>query len=90
MHIRAAVHTDADAVTRIYNYYVRETIVTFETTELEVAEMARRIEATVSSGLPWIVVEEGDSSSAMPTRRSGRAGVRIATRSNPRSTWTRR
>ncbi len=61
MHIRAAVRADADAVTRIYNHYVRETIVTFESTELEVDEMARRIDATVNSGLPWIVAEEGGS-----------------------------
>jgi len=83
MHIRPAVRTDADTLTRIYNHYVRETIVTFETTELDVADMARRIEETVSAGLPWIVVEEGDAlvGYACASKWKGRCAYRYSVES---------
>jgi phosphinothricin acetyltransferase len=60
MHLRPAATSDADAITRIYNDYIRESIVTFETREIAPGEIARRIEETIGSGLPWIVAVEGD------------------------------
>ena len=51
---------DAALICDIYNYYVRETIVTFEETEVTEEDMKSRIENTISK-LPWIVYDlEGD------------------------------
>jgi L-amino acid N-acyltransferase YncA len=55
--IRMAVATDASDVARIYNHYVLNTIVTFDEETIPIAEMARRIEATHSAGMPWLVAE---------------------------------
>ena len=40
---------------RIYNHYVRETIVTFEETEVSFEEMGARLAAITTGGLPWLV-----------------------------------
>lgn len=56
--IRPAVETDAEAIARIYNYYVTETIVTFEEEPVSASEIARRIHRVQSAGLPWLVAEE--------------------------------
>ena len=58
MEIRAARPDDAGAIARIYNHYVRETIITFEEVEIDAGEMARRM-ATVMESYPWLVGEEG-------------------------------
>jgi phosphinothricin acetyltransferase len=54
--LRAASADDAEAIARIYNHYVRETIVTFETEPVGVAEMARRI-GSVAAKYDWLVAE---------------------------------
>lgn len=59
MHIRPAGVRDAEAITRIYNHYVRDTIITFEVDELETTAMEQRIEETNAAGLPWLVAERG-------------------------------
>lgn len=55
--IRACATADADAVARIYNHYVRESVVTFEESPVSAADMAQRI-AAVASGFPWLVWED--------------------------------
>jgi len=55
--IRAATHADATAIGAIYDHYVRETVVTFEETEVGADAMATRIADVQSRGLPWLVVE---------------------------------
>jgi len=55
--IRSATAADADAIAEIYNYYVTETIVTFEEEPVEATEIARRIESVQRAGLPWLVAE---------------------------------
>jgi phosphinothricin acetyltransferase len=55
--IRPCRAADAAAVCDIYNYYVRETVVTFEEEPVAVNDMARRI-GTTTAGLPWLVWEE--------------------------------
>lgn len=57
--IRAALVSDAAAVSAIYNHYVAETAITFEEEPVSAAEMARRIEGVLSASLPWLVAEEG-------------------------------
>jgi L-amino acid N-acyltransferase YncA len=55
--IRPARAADAAALARIYNHYVSETCVTFETAPVTQAEMARRVAETADEGLPWLVAE---------------------------------
>jgi L-amino acid N-acyltransferase YncA len=55
--IRSAKPSDADAITRIYNHYITETVVTFETEEVSAAEMARRIEQIQSASFPWLLAD---------------------------------
>ena len=58
--IRSAEPTDADAIARIYNYYIAETVVTFEVDELSSAEIAERIQAIQSDSYPWLVAQQGE------------------------------
>lgn len=55
--IRPALATDAEAIARIYNHYVRDTHVTFEETAVSAAEMAARIIETEAAALPWLLAE---------------------------------
>jgi phosphinothricin acetyltransferase len=55
--IRLATPSDAEAITAIYNPYVAETIISFETAPVPVAEMAVRIQRTLEA-YPWYVREE--------------------------------
>jgi phosphinothricin acetyltransferase len=57
--IRMAAASDAAALAKIYNHYVRETIVTFEEEPVSDVEMARRLADVQAASLPWLVVEEG-------------------------------
>ena len=55
IELRSISDTDAGSVTRIYNHYVANTIVTFETDPVGEVEMLDRIRETRATGLPWIV-----------------------------------
>jgi L-amino acid N-acyltransferase YncA len=55
--IRAATAADAAAIARIYNPYVRETVITFEEAEVKADEMASRIADVAAASLPWLVRE---------------------------------
>ena len=57
-YIRPATAQDAAALAAIYNYYIAETIVTFEEDTIDAAEMATRI-AEVTAKFPWLVWEQG-------------------------------
>ncbi len=57
--IRPATRSDAAALARIYNHYVRETTITFEEADVSDGEMAQRVDALAQDGLPWLVAEEG-------------------------------
>lgn len=58
--IRACLPSDAAQLCEIYNYYVRETVVTFEEEPVAERNMEQRIRE-VSEGLPWLVWEQGGS-----------------------------
>ena len=58
--VRPATPTDADAVAKIYNHYITETIITFEVDEISPAEMARRIDQVQSDSFPWLVAQQSD------------------------------
>jgi phosphinothricin acetyltransferase len=55
--IRPATPADAAAVARVYNHYVKETVITFEEAEVPPSEIARRIREVQSTSLPWLVAE---------------------------------
>jgi phosphinothricin acetyltransferase len=55
--IRAAGPGDACALARIYNYYVANTVVTFEEQPLTPETMAARVAEVQSVPLPWLVAE---------------------------------
>jgi phosphinothricin acetyltransferase len=59
MIVRACEHGDVDTICDIYNYYVENTIVTFEEVPVTSTEMAARI-AACTRNLPWLVCEAGD------------------------------
>ena len=55
--IRPVTPHDAAAIVEIYNHYIRETVITFETVELTVAEMTERI-THISQSFPFLISEE--------------------------------
>ena len=54
--IRSATRNDAAAICDIYNHYVLNTVISFETEAVSVDEMAARIEETLTQ-FPWLVYE---------------------------------
>ena len=56
--IRSATSADAESVCAVYNPYVLETAVTFEEEAVSAAEMSRRIDSIVGSGLPYLAYED--------------------------------
>lgn len=50
---------DAKQIAEIYNYYIKNTVITFEENAVTENEMVERIK-TNTSNLPWIIYEEND------------------------------
>lgn len=57
--IRTIKPEDASAICQIYNYYIINSVVTFEEEAVSVAEMKSRIEHNTDK-LPWLVFEENE------------------------------
>jgi L-amino acid N-acyltransferase YncA len=57
--IRAATTADALAVAAIYNWYIANTVITFEVDPVSDDEMARRIEGVLAAH-EWLVLEGED------------------------------
>lgn len=55
--IRAATSQDAEAIAAIYNWYIENTVITFEEIAITSAQMASRI-ASENDHCPWIIMEE--------------------------------
>ena len=53
--IREATIEDAAEICSIYNYYIENTVISFEEESLAVKEMQKRMETVFSYGLPWLV-----------------------------------
>ena len=56
--IRDATAADGAVLADIYNYYIDDTVVTFEETRVDGTEMARRVEDVQDLGLPWLIAED--------------------------------
>lgn len=64
MHtIRQVTPADSEAILNIYNHYVTDTVISFETEPLTLDEMSRRIES-ISASYPYFVCENPDGSIA--------------------------
>lgn len=77
--IRHASDSDVGAIVGIYNHYVRESVATFEESEISESEMRERVEKVRDYGLPWLVSE----SDGIVT------GYAYATKWNSRSAYKR-
>lgn len=56
--LRDAKPADAAEITRIYNGYIRDTIITFEEQPLPEHEVQERIQKVQSAKLPWLVLAQ--------------------------------
>jgi phosphinothricin acetyltransferase len=56
--IRDVCTQDAARIAEIYNYYIKETVITFEDRVVPLNEMAERIQAITQKKFPYIVYEE--------------------------------
>lgn len=81
--IRNALKSDADAICRIYNHYVLNTVITFEEEPLTSAEIVTRIEE-YSLELPWLVYEDenGVLGYAYASKWKGRSAYRYSVESS--------
>lgn len=57
--ITKVTENDADEIAAIYNYYIRESVATFDTEEWQTEKMEQRI-ITLSSSYPYIVYRTED------------------------------
>jgi len=58
MKIRLCENKDVKNICAIYNYYIENTIISFEQSPLSIAEMENRIQS-YSQQFPWLVYELG-------------------------------
>jgi phosphinothricin acetyltransferase len=56
--VRPVTIDDVEAIIRIYNHYILNTIITFEEQAISATEMARRISGVAAAQLPWLVAEQ--------------------------------
>jgi len=56
--IRFINKQDTEKVTEIYNYYIAETVITFEEEQVSFDDMSSRIEKIAMDDLPWLVAED--------------------------------
>ena len=78
--IRSATAADAESIATIYNHYIANTVITFETEAVDAAEIAERISETIAIPLPWLVAEDrGDVLGyAYASKWKGRCAYRFA------------
>jgi L-amino acid N-acyltransferase YncA len=55
--VRAATAKDADVIAHIYNYYIRNTVITFEEEPVSAQTMEARVADVQKASLPWLVAE---------------------------------
>lgn len=60
MEIRDATPADAASIADIYNWFITETVVTFEEEPVTAFEIARRMADLTAGGWPWLIAERGE------------------------------
>ena len=58
--IRKIETKDFEAVAEIYNYYILNTVVTFEETEVDSDEIGKRVRKVNDLGFPWLVAVDNE------------------------------
>ncbi len=56
--IRAVQDKDAQQISDIYNYYISDTVITFEEEMINASDICQRIASIKSANLPWLVAED--------------------------------
>lgn len=56
--IRNAASKDATSIAEIYNHYISDTVVTFETEIISSEDILNRISKVQSDELPWLIAED--------------------------------
>ena len=79
--IRPATPADAESLARIYNFYVKETAVTFEEQVISAGEITARLQEVEGASLPWLAAEQGGEvvGYAYATKWKGRSAYRFST-----------
>lgn len=78
--IRPVRSSDAAEIADIYNYYIDETIITFEIDPIDASEVGRRIESVTGADFPWICFEDPSDRQVLGYAYAGRWRERIAYR----------
>jgi phosphinothricin acetyltransferase len=60
--IRAIIDNDITAITNIYNFYITNSVATFETEPVTVDDMSQRVTKVHSQDFPWLVAENEEGS----------------------------
>ncbi len=83
MIIRNAQPADAPELVRIYNHYIDNTCITFETEAIDADEMAQRIRDTQGIPLPWLVAADDERilGYAYASKWKGRCAYRFSVES---------
>lgn len=78
--IRHVTEDDAESIVGIYNYYIQNTVITFEEEVVSAQEMSDRIGEVASSSLPWLVAEQDGKvvGYAYATKWKGRCAYRFS------------
>ncbi len=81
--IRPAAADDAQHIARIYNHYIANTVITFETESVDAGDMAERVAETLAIPLPWLVAEADGKllGYAYASKWKGRCAYRYAVES---------
>src|SRR5438309_4617360 len=59
IRVRSALATDAEVFARIYNYYIQNTVITFEEEPVSAQTMAARLAEVQNASLTWLLAEPG-------------------------------
>jgi phosphinothricin acetyltransferase len=82
--IRTVTPEDAPSIASLYNHYVLNTAISFETDAVSPNEMASRIREVTAAGLPWLVAEFNDRvvGYAYASKWKGRCAYRFSVESS--------
>lgn len=58
--IREATEQDAEAIAEIYRYYIQNTVITFEESDVDAIDITGRINKVRESGFSWLVAVENE------------------------------
>ena len=80
LNIRAVNDSDAAQIANIYNYYIENTIVTFEEEAVTAQEISQRIDEAIDAKLPYMVAESNQQilGYAYASKWKGRCAYRFA------------